>query len=426
MKQDQHNIDNLFNRGFQDFEPTPPPPVWNNVQSHLQKRKRRRLLPFFWISSLLGIGLFGYYLGNNDASRQAARFDNAQSLNNTSQAISSNNVEPTIQQENILSISNKKITFGVKELSSQTRKINIALEKAISNTISQNDQLKPQKAETLLNKPQNEVILIETLLPKPVKWNKNILFTKAKKEDCYSFNKKNWQSLAIEAYVGGAYFQPILATKSNEPNNYQSIRDSSEKYVLAADAGLWLNPVHRSGLGIRTGLNGSRWIEKLDRVNAYEEKFQMIVTQIKDNQGNLIKNDTSFGWVRGRLVQKYYNHYTALNIPLQIGFEYLKKDKIQFFAYAGAMLNLRFWSKGEIYDDSEKIISFPSPNKVFETNLGISLISHLGMRHRLSEHWWLTESIQCNYTLKSMTTGTHPLEQRNINAGIQVGLRYKF
>lgn len=431
MKQEQHNIDNLFNQGFQDFEPNVPPPVWDNVQARLQKRKRRRLLPLFWVSSLIGVGLLGYYLGNNQPYELAT--PKIQTVKEKQQSETFSTIYSTEgNQENKLSEINtfKKVVIPVRNSDKSHTAIfnSTTSDFEVSNLLDNKNNTENSigLASNFSNRQNISTNSIEKLLPQPVKWSKNIQIKKAQKEDCYAFQKKNWLTPAIEAYVGGVYVQPRFSTKSNEPNSYKTVRDSSEKYVLAVDAGIWFNPVHRSGIGIRTGLHASRWIEKLDRINAYEEKYQMIVTQVKDNQGNIIRNDTSLGWVRGRLVQKYYNHYTALNIPLQVGFEYLKPNRTQYFAYAGAMLNLRFWSKGEIYDTSEKIISFPNSNKVFETNIGVSLIGHVGMRHRLSEHWWLTESLQCNYTLNNITDKVHPLEQRNINAGVQVGLRYKF
>lgn len=427
MKQEQHNIDKLFNQSFQNFEPSVPPPVWDKVQTQMQQRKRRRLIPIFWFCSLIGVGSVCYYLGNNQSDENSFA-KNTEVINQAPQAIVSSTKEAIAIKEN--SFSEQQSLSNINIISDKEAKKQISKydNKIFSSNSVDNLESEAKIAITTSSLIRQNIAIspLDVLFPQPLNWDNKIQLKKNQKEDCYTFHKKNWESVAIEAYIGGSYVQPIFSIKSNEPNKYETVRDSSEKYVLAGDAGVWFNPIHRSGIGIRTGIHASRWVEKLSLVNAYEEKYQMIVTQVKDNQGNVIKKDTSFGWVRGRLVQKYYNHYTTLNIPLQIGFEYLKPSRTQYFAYAGAMLNLRFWSKGEIFDTADKIISFPAPNKVFETNIGVSLIGHIGMRHRLSEHWWLTESLQCNYTMNSITSKVHPLEQRNINAGVQVGLRYKF
>jgi hypothetical protein len=447
MKKEQHNIDDLFNKGFEGFEPIAPPLVWDNVQSQLKKRKRLRLLPFLWSGSLIAAGFLGYYFGsqqcnstNNETAQSTTLQTQYRALNEnmaTSQPQGMNfSNSPTFskllspQQNEQLPIrssnQSKRKVASLTPIATQDA-TTIATVVDSKSTISEQEQNAKYLAEPTQSHTTQTILPLIPTLPLVALYRSTIIdFKKARKEDCYNFQKKNWEKPALELYVGGFYAMPRFATKGNEPNNYRNLRDSAEQYALAGDVGFWLNSVHRSGIGVRTGLHASRWIEKLRFTNAYEEKYQMIVTQTKDNQGNVVKNDTSFGWVRGRLVQKYYNHYTALNIPFQIGFEYLKPTRTQFFAYAGAMLNLRFWAKGEILNPSEQIMSYPKPNKVFQNNIGLSLSGHFGVRHRLSEHWWITESLQSNYTFKSITSDTHPLEQRVLNLGVQIGLRYKF
>jgi hypothetical protein len=237
--------------------------------------------------------------------------------------------------------------------------------------------------------------------------------------------KENW-SKGLEIYVGGEYNYPIFKTKGTEPANYAKSRGDSEKYVLGGDIGFWYNPVHRSGFGIRTGLHASRYIENLNITNAFEERYQVNVVQVKDAQGQVIKTETVTTLVRGRHVQKYYNHFTAIDIPLQVGFEFLKQRNNQYFAYVGGLLNLHFWSNGDILDPSGKVISFPEKEDIYRNQTGLSLLGHIGMRHRIANNWWLTAALQSNYTMGDVTQKTNPLSQKNLKAGLQVGLRYQF
>ena len=43
------NIDRLFQEKFKDFEASPPPELWENIETKLKgKNKRRKILPIWW------------------------------------------------------------------------------------------------------------------------------------------------------------------------------------------------------------------------------------------------------------------------------------------------------------------------------------------------------------------------------------------
>ncbi|WGF93690.1 outer membrane beta-barrel protein [Aequorivita marisscotiae] len=46
---EKKNIDNIFNEGFKNFEATPSPRVWENIQAELQKEKKDRKVIPLWI-----------------------------------------------------------------------------------------------------------------------------------------------------------------------------------------------------------------------------------------------------------------------------------------------------------------------------------------------------------------------------------------
>lgn len=45
------NLDQLFQEKFQNFEVNPPEFVWENIEEKLKEKKKRRIIPFWWISS---------------------------------------------------------------------------------------------------------------------------------------------------------------------------------------------------------------------------------------------------------------------------------------------------------------------------------------------------------------------------------------
>ncbi len=441
MKKEIHNIDNYFREGIEDFEATPPPIVWEGIEASLPRRKRR-ILPFFWLfpTLLLGVGIGAFFFGSKAKQEKQTMVAKSNStMQNPAAQVAENskiNSGKKIfldESKNIIknngsfyflnkktNIIPRKVIFKENKDENATEKLNFNLE----------DAKKEEKSdilaeEMLSSRNVTALVALPLLNIQDVIFNRKISFKKAQNGDCYSFVKGNWNK-SVEFYAGVEYSKPFFTTKGTEPSNYAKVRDTSEFYQLGGDAGIWINPVHRSGLGFRTGIHASRWVENLDIYNAFEERFQMNVTQVKNAQGQVIKNDTSFNLVRGRYVRKYYNHFTTLDIPLQVGFEFLKQKNTQYFAYIGAMFNLRFWAKGEIFDPKSKIVSFPADKTIFRTQTNLSVLGHIGIRRRIAEHWWLTGALQSNYNLGEITRKENTLSQRYLKVGLQLGLRYQF
>ena len=68
---DKINVDKLFQEKFQNFEVEPSEIVWDNIEAILQKKKKRRVIPFWWKLSgvaavfLIGLGLFNQINSSN-------------------------------------------------------------------------------------------------------------------------------------------------------------------------------------------------------------------------------------------------------------------------------------------------------------------------------------------------------------------------
>lgn len=51
----QKDIDRLFQEGLRDFEASPNPAVWQQIEHRLTHKKKKRIIPFFWWSSAAAI-----------------------------------------------------------------------------------------------------------------------------------------------------------------------------------------------------------------------------------------------------------------------------------------------------------------------------------------------------------------------------------
>ena len=54
MTKEKFHIDNYFTDGLNDLEVTPPPDVWNNIEKHLDKKKKVRII-FIWSAMAAGL-----------------------------------------------------------------------------------------------------------------------------------------------------------------------------------------------------------------------------------------------------------------------------------------------------------------------------------------------------------------------------------
>ena len=67
MNNDKQNLDNFFKNTFENFEEFPPEIVWGNIEAQLSKKKKRRVIPFWWNLSgvaallLISFGVYNFY-----------------------------------------------------------------------------------------------------------------------------------------------------------------------------------------------------------------------------------------------------------------------------------------------------------------------------------------------------------------------------
>lgn len=70
------NIDRLFQEKLRDFEETPPDIVWENIEAHLDGKKKRRIIPIWWryagvavVLFLLSFSAFRYFKIENSKNK---------------------------------------------------------------------------------------------------------------------------------------------------------------------------------------------------------------------------------------------------------------------------------------------------------------------------------------------------------------------
>lgn len=62
---EKKNIERLFQEKFKDFEATPSPEVWDNIEAKLKEKKKRRVIPLWLrLSGVAAILLIGFMIGD--------------------------------------------------------------------------------------------------------------------------------------------------------------------------------------------------------------------------------------------------------------------------------------------------------------------------------------------------------------------------
>ncbi|KAB1160399.1 hypothetical protein F7018_00555 [Tenacibaculum aiptasiae] len=56
---DYKDIDRLFQEKLENFETTPSPEIWEAIESKLQKKKKRRIIPLWWYGGIAGVLIIG-------------------------------------------------------------------------------------------------------------------------------------------------------------------------------------------------------------------------------------------------------------------------------------------------------------------------------------------------------------------------------
>lgn len=84
---EKKNIDRLFQEKFKDFEVTPPDFVWDNIQSRLEEKKKRRIVPLWFrlsgVAAVLVAGMFvlSPYLGESGDSNSNSVVKGVEGIN---------------------------------------------------------------------------------------------------------------------------------------------------------------------------------------------------------------------------------------------------------------------------------------------------------------------------------------------------------
>lgn len=477
------NIENFEKRAQSEFENFRPEvdteQIWQNIEPHLKKKKKRRLFILFFWGLGLGLLLFSllkWNLPENNAQAQHAAL--AAKTIHPPELTQDRNEAPSMQNatENTVSAQRKmphpsgnstqpKMTT-IQPLKSIDKMVeNSALSTfsagksspesvaAMEQTIVPNSQTPLQsEATTVLsaqakeipvtapfvatnqNEARSEVNPAEGSQSAKPATLKNGNRTpekknpaKAKKPAKIKPHKRKPSKQTLAVHTGIAL--PIGILKQNnlvEPNaTLLANRKSSEKSLEALTADLRYAYATKKGLMFLIGMDYKRLNEKF-KVSYSEKETKIItgvLTQTVDATGQIVAQTTGTKEVTTTRIYSNiaYNQYQYLNVPIGMGYQRFNK-KSQWEITGGLDLSLWFRFKGTHYNAYGTPEVLGTSSNDYKRNAGMGLWASYGYSRNLSRNIRWQLSAKASIPFSNITSAEYALTQKFYTIGLQGGL----
>lgn len=251
-----------------------------------------------------------------------------------------------------------------------------------------------------------------------------------KKVECFSWKTKPRWHLGI--YGTGGYPIKNLTTQNEEFANLTADRNQTEKVLEAVGGGFYAGIHVKNKWLVESGVDFLRINERFTRINTTVDTIgkTLIVSYIVNAPG-----DTTFTQGESYIIQttiasrKTYNHYSTLNLPVAVGYEWSMGRSFSAQIKAGAAINLLFRQKAEIATSDQQSILYqngqPATDYPFRARLGVIPFAEFGMRWSFTDRMSLYGAVHYRYFVQPFSVSTSPVEQRYQLAGARIGLQYQ-
>ncbi len=223
MKENK-NIDTLFQDKFKNLDVNPPKETWLNIEERLlEKKEKRRVIPFWWklsgiaASMVLGFGVINVIFESNKTENSIVNSDKNKSIKNSNNSNSSNNNNTIITEEAITKSS--KDNTGINSTISKKNGANGSNSKYDEGIANQSNSNKKTNDNSLLN----EVLKNKSNLKNQIK--KDVIANRINS----NMNNKTEKNKSIkEAVLPLNSLNNSVADKSSVINKKNTIYNSSE------------------------------------------------------------------------------------------------------------------------------------------------------------------------------------------------------
>jgi hypothetical protein len=219
----------------------------------------------------------------------------------------------------------------------------------------------------------------------------------------------------------------MKSVKASGNTSFVSKKDSTESQQVSFTGGFRISKSIGEHLLVKTGLQYSQINERFDLRTENERRIITVVTirtVIGPGGADSTISDTSTVEQIGYRLQRTYNRYRSIDIPLLLSYEF-GNDNLKFAINTGAIFNLYSWYEGNTINDSLAVVSMSSKGSgVYKQNIGVGLYAGLSVIKPISKKFdvFLEPYFRYNFSNMSRSAG---YSQRFNAMGINLGIRYK-
>ncbi|MBX2930645.1 MAG: hypothetical protein KF781_01720 [Chitinophagaceae bacterium] len=235
--------------------------------------------------------------------------------------------------------------------------------------------------------------------------------------------KKNWY---IEGFVAPEYVtKKVIALDPN--STYMQRKDSAEKMIMGITLGARVTRGLSKNLYVKTGLQFSQLIEKMNfRYESERKEITVITIRTEtDINGNTVTISDTTKQIQisyGNNVR--YNLYRNLELPISLGYEFYNKG-FRASVNAGLIVNLASWYQGKLLDTSFQLVSAKENSGVYKHSVGLSMFGSVSLIKPINDNVDIFAEPYFRYNLSQPKYNSYGFKQKFSAAGISLGVRFK-
>jgi opacity protein-like surface antigen len=247
--------------------------------------------------------------------------------------------------------------------------------------------------------------------------------------DCpsaYGNQRNDW---FLEIYVSPDYNIKTLAANGLS-SLYLQKKDSTEHMRLGYTIGARISKNVGDHFMLKAGLQYSQINEHFSQRKENETKTVTVIVSrtIVRPQGDTTFKDTTSVTQIGYAVKSSRNHYSNIEIPLSIGYEFgHEKDLWKVAVNGGAIFNITSWYTGETIDTALNVVSISDTkgsNGFYKKDIGLSLFGSLSLIRNINNKLDVFAEPYFRYSLSNLKSNIG-YSQRFNTFGLMLGVRMK-
>ncbi|MEC4003453.1 outer membrane beta-barrel protein [Flavobacterium sp. SUN052] len=406
---ERKNINNFFQDKFENFEVTPEPIVWDNIEAKLKEKKKRRIIPFWWnfagIAAALLIGVFVYNFGfkNSNISVdtnksigttevESAKKANGISNKNTINAVKSNAIKGAGHETVVLNDTNTKTKSNIKSSNNTNSNDNeVANLEVVKNKHPKiKNQISINKNDNVLSNHSQEKVVTASLNKNSVNKSSNVTTISSEKKLAFvkrqtskSEKRKNQitattdNALTLETVIKNKK-ETLEEKKETFENKNKSFSNDNKNTTVVTnfdEQKSALNPILEKDITTSKKIDSTKIaiVEPNALEELQNEKEKKMITEPKLNRWQVSSNvapiyfsSLSSGSPLDNRLKDNEKSYSANNQSYGIGASYALNKKLKIRTGVN-VLNVDYNTNGITYYQTE---SFSS--KLANLNLNIA------------------------------------------------------